>query len=228
MSSVKVTIPDFKEIKSFFSKGMQLSTFEVEFTQAVLLTTAVVDRRVKALYNAPGVPSEVMIGKSVKPEALGKTFIRYGLQYREKKIPLIKYPHFTQETKVRNAIPFLTVTDEGPYFKPINKARIVYVSVKKQKSSNLTKRNVKFKKFLVDNSYMKGIFARDTSETWSELPTRSANGFIAGGRRAKYHELYGPSLADLAEIVFKHDPEVQKALDSIPDRVIKSMDKHYG
>lgn len=228
MSSVKVTIPGFKEIKSFFSKGMQLSTFEVEFTQAVLLTTAVIDKRVKALYNAPGIPSEVMIGKSVKPEALSKTFIRYGLQYRDKKIPLIKYPYSVRETKVRNAIPFQTLTSEGPYYKPINKARIVSVRVKKQKGPNLTKRNVKFKKFLVNNSYMKGIFTRDTSETWEELPTRSAGGRIVGGKRAKYHELYGPSLADLAETVFKHDSEVQKALDNIPDRIIKSMDKYYG
>lgn len=227
MSSVKVTIPDFKEIKSFFSKGMQLSTFEVEFTQAVLLTTAVIDKRVKALYNAPGVPSDVMIGKSVKPEALSKTFIRYGLQYRDKKIPLIKYPYSVRETKVRNAIPFQTLTSEGPYFKPINKARIVSVRVKKQKSTNLTKRNTKFKKFFVDNSYMKGIFARDTNETWSELPTRSAGGRIVGGKRAKYHELYGPSLADLAETVFKHDPEVQKALDNIPEVLLKSIGKYY-
>jgi len=228
MQNVKVTIPDFKEIKSFFSKGMELSTFEVEFTQAVLLASAAIDKSVKALYNAPGVPSEVMVGKAVKPEALGKTFIRYGLQYREKKIPLIKYPHRETEVSVFNAIPFKTLTSDKKYFLPINKARSVSVNVRKKGGYSLKRQRTPYKKFLVDNGYMKGIYARDTSETWSELPTRGESGKIVGGRRAKYHELYGPSLADLAETVFKYEPEVQKALDNIPEIILNSVAKYYG
>jgi hypothetical protein len=227
MANVKVSIAGFKEIKEFFKTGLELSTHEVELTQSMLMVAATIDRRVKDLYNAPGVPSSMMIGKTIKPEALGKTFLRYGLQYREKEIPLIDYPHMLKEVSVRNAIPFKTLTSEKTYFLPINKAVQVTSKVRKRGGYAVKQTRTPFKKFLVDNGYMRGIYTRDSKSTWDEVPTRSPDGKIVGGRRSSYHQLYGPSLAKLADIVYAHDSEVQASIDNVPETLIASINRYY-
>jgi hypothetical protein len=227
MSNVKLEITGLEEFKKAYKEATSLETFMPNITSSIQLLHHTMEQSIKDNYFAPGSLTDVLVGRSVKPVAQGKTFLRYQLQYNMKSISLIDYPNTTVEKVVTNAIPY----EQGGSLrhKPINKARKTTSKVIKR--GGLVSFNSKFGKFKVTTKGMHGIYARKQEDTWDTYPTgvteRNGKWTNVGGTRAPYRKLFGPSLAKLAEVVYEQDAKVAKAKDNVTRDIINAMVAYY-
>jgi hypothetical protein len=182
-----------------------------DISVSILKLHNTLERRVDEQFNAPTKLSSVMIGSSVKPEALGKTFLRYNLQYRDKSIPLAQYGHTETKIPSPNAKVPIRISDRFIRWKPKGYAIQTEVSVRKGKPQ-IPRRvgGVNAKGFL---QYGR-ILARKQKATWIN---------VQDNIRAPYSELYGPSLMTLANKVYDTDKQVANAVDNLQIDIIEAL-----
>ena len=179
------------------------------------------ERRITELYNIPGTLSDVMIGSSKKPEALGATFLRYNLQYRDKAIPLAKFPFTIVESASLSKAPLRKEPLGSVHWKQGKYSKDVYTLIRKGSTPSRARRGGNFDK---RRGFFTGtnIKAREASATWSEFPKKSVE-----GTRAPYSTLYGPSLMTVANTVFDKDKQVAKAFDNMQDEILTALAESY-
>ena len=210
---------DFDKLKQNLRTETLMQKVLPDFSESILNLHRVMERRIETLFNAPTKLSSVMIGGSIKPELIGKTFLRYSLQYRFKPINLSDYPHSeTRTIDVRNAIPFRRPNGKKGYT-PWNEAVITKVSMRKGKE--ILPRRVKgspLKGFLLNGQ----IFTRVKKATWETIPllqgddsTGVRSSGIVNGKVRKLQRLFGQPLSSLALKVYEVDKEVETAKEDI-------------
>ena len=201
---------DFDKLKQNLRTETLMQKVLPDFSESILKLHNTMERRIETLFNAPTKLSSVMIGGSIKPELIGKTFLRYSLQYRFKSIKLSDYPHTETSTiDIRNAIPFRKPSGSKGYT-PINKAIITRVSMRKGKT--ILPRRVKgspLKGFLLHGN----IVSRTKKATWIAIPI--LQGDSSTGVRTNLQTLFGKPLSSLALKVYEVDKEVAKAKDNV-------------
>lgn len=223
MSYLKISIEGLKEFKQLLAKNPSLEKTVPDMTLGILQIQNIIEKRQKELYNAPGSVSSVFLGKSVKPASLGKTFLTYGLQYKDVPIPLQKYPTNIVKSSVTSKAPLRiggkdTLTRVK--WKKGKWSKEVWVKIRKDKKEKIARRGTSgYKGFFGQGALM----ARKQKATWSVFPTKGKK-----GTRAKTSLLFGPSLATLAISIANKDSVVKNAIENIlPEVLMKSMAKQY-
>jgi hypothetical protein len=223
MTSFKLRVEGLDEIKRSFKADSSIEKILPNVTLAMLKFNNVLEQRIEELYNAPGSLSDVMIGHSIRPEELSKTFLRYSLQYRDKPIRLIEYP--SSQSGILPVLSKAPLRKEplGPvHWKQGRYSRKITVNKRKDKpegarlGGNFSKRTAFY------GFDKRGIFARETDKTWSELPKTGSY-----GKRAPFKELYGPSLMTLANALYDKDSKVKRAVTTLEEDIIKAMVSFY-
>lgn len=224
MPYLKVSIEGLKEFKDLLRKNPSLEKTIPDMTLGILQINNVIEKRQKELYNAPGSVSSVFLGKSVKPASLGKTFLTYGLQYKDVPILLSQYPKNALElgTVVESKAPLRKggelgwvkwTKDRWPY------GRELRLKLRKDKPAKFVRRSKrsKFKGFLQHGK----VYARTTDKTWKQYPSKGKKGI-----RNPIVQVYGPSLATIALALSRDDKVVKNAIENIlPDILIESLKK---
>lgn len=215
---------DFDELK-FFKE--QLKNFPMldraipDISSSIQLFHNTLESRVKSNFTTPGTLTDVMIGRTVAPVNVGKTFLRYSLQYQDKGIPLVKYPHELEKVDVEAKFP-QRKADGGITWRDKNYAWRVNVTIRSGKPV-VARRNKegRYKGFLQKDK----IFARKLPNTWveNEWPTRKSD----GKRAYPLVELYGPSLAKVASLTYSNDTELQKAKDRLGSDILDAIGEWY-
>jgi len=177
------------------------------------------ETRVKSNYTLKRELGSVQIGSL----ASSKTSIglEYELVYKDVPEPLIGYSYKQSDFfTVKNSIPFLTRSGFVKYT-PVNKARSVKVNSRNAGSPAIPRVRTKSgrSKFLATVGGKKRIMARLTPDTWASMPSFKN----PDGIRAPYKELFGPSLATLAEITYTKDRKMEVARDHLADEVRNAL-----
>jgi hypothetical protein len=215
MSNFKIEFgTDWKILRKQLTTEHIIEKVLPDITDSILKLHNVMEQRVDSVFNAPTKLSSVLLGSSKRPEEIGKTFLRYQLQYRFKPIKLADYPYEVSGfIPVRNAIPFMTKIDTIGYT-PVNKARVTTVSIARGKY--VVPRRVK-------RSPMKGfelngnIVARTKKATWSSIPTDRKDS--RSGTRTPLQTIYGAPLDLLAQKVYERDPQVANAVSNLYEEI---------
>ncbi len=221
MASFKIDILGLDEFKKELKSG-GVSQKNVAFIgKSILNLHSILESRVASLFNAPSSLSSVLIGKNAKPEAIGKTFMRYSLQYRSVPIPLAKYPYTITNSSSISSAP-IRGKKGHVFWKKGQYSKNIKVSVRKGKPSIARQPGGNFDK---RRGFIQGkdIKARLTDKTWDRYPVR-----FDLGQRAPYSTLFGPSLADLANKVYEQaekgrDSAVANALDKVSETIADSF-----
>jgi len=220
MSSFKITFgPEWEQLRKNLQSSTIAERIVPDVSIAILKFSNVLEGRVNTVFNAPSSINSVRIGNSVSPEKLGNTFLRYSLQYRDKPIPLSKYPYtetrVSANSKYPNRLPnrFVRWTPKSYAFE---------TKVSVQKSKNLIAKrgkNYRQKGFVYNGK----ILAREQKATWKVFPSKFVEGV-----RAPFSELYGPSLATLIAKVYDVDPVVAKAKDKVQEDILNAVVRGYN
>jgi len=216
---------EWDSLRKSFATNDSLQRALPDISIAILKLHSTLETRVSDLFNMPSKLSSVMIGNSVKPAEVGKTFLRYNLQYRRKAIPLANFrPISVTKTIVRNAIPIIKANGSRGQIL-VNKARITKVQVRRGKTDNST-RNPQYFYY----AKKKRILARNQQDTWNTLPELDMNNRIIkdSGERAPVRQIFGPSLMEVANRVFDKDRAVQKAYTQMQTDIITALLKGYN
>lgn len=226
MSNFKIDFgSEWNTLRKNLSESSYLAKAVPDVSIAILKFHNSLENRIEELYNTPYGLSRVMLGSSVKPGALGKTFLRYGLQYRDKAIPLGEYKHTVEDSSSLSSAP-LRLNNEPLGFVVWNRYRWskkIRMEIRKRKVTG-ARRGGNFSKLsgFKMNAEPNKIFARETNATWSTYPTKGVK-----GTRAPYSELYGPSLAILASSVFDKDKKIDKAKDTLADDILDAITRNF-
>ncbi len=221
MTSFKIEIDGLKEFKEALKSDTLLQRNTPFIGTSILGLHKILESRIETLFNAPSSLSSVLVGKSVKPDAVGKTFLRYSLQYRNVPIPLAKYPYTIENSSSISSAP-IRGKNGYVFWKKGQYSKNVKVSVRKGKPSIARQPGGNFDK---RRGFVQGkdIKARLTAKTWDRYPVR-----FDQGQRAPYSTLFGPSLADLANKVYEQaekgrDRVVSSALDKVSETIADSF-----
>lgn len=180
--------------------------------------------RVSTLYKAPA--SLDTVRKKSGSFLTGALSMEYDLVYVQKPITLAKYKLDFKEITLggleegdRNGIPYFNGTSNR--FLPINKAESVRVTIKNGSGgASIKRQRTQFKKFFVKG--INEIFVRTQKETWLTIPSPTP---YSKGVRTPIKLLFGPSLAELAAIVYDNDSVVDKAKDKVVDDIFTAFTK---
>jgi hypothetical protein len=184
---------------------------------AILRFHNVLEDRVGAVFNAPGSIDSVRIGRSLAPEKFGSNLLRFSLQYRDKPVPLSKYPMAISASQSISSAP-LRRSSGSVYWKKGKWSKEVKVAVRKGKYNFAKKgKNYSRKGFFTGTN----IKARDQRATWRVRPAKGVEGI-----RDKYSTLFGPSIANLISTVYEKDNKVKQAKEVLLDEIIATMVKY--
>lgn len=229
MATVKLNIEGLAEFKQVFKDIPSFDIAVPDVSIAILKVHNVLEDRISKLYFTPGRLSDVLLGKSVKPINIGKTFLTYGLQYRERAVPLAQYP-FTESSLFdsgskaplrRGGKSALTAV----HWKSGAWSKRVTVKIRKGRSAQGARRGG-------NASKLRGFFtgtnikAREQQATWLQQPTLGVS--TGDENRAPYSTLYGPSLATLAQSLWEKDVDVQNAVEKVSATIIDSFINYYN
>lgn len=218
MSSFKIVIDGLEQLKKAYSADAVNAKVIPDVSIAVLKFNNLLDERVQKVFNVGESIDSVRIGSKVAPEQVGKSLLRYSLQYRDKPIPLAKYPFSITDSTAISKAPLRkksghVVWTEGQWSKEVR------VEVRKGKSL-IAKRGKSYR--------LKGFFtgtnikAREQKATWDIYPSKDVL-----GKRAPYSTLFGPSLATLVSTVYEKDNVVKNGVDVLTDDILKAFVKSY-
>jgi hypothetical protein len=225
MANVKLDITGLKDIQDYLKKAPEMNTIVPEVTLAMRFVHNTLERRVGEVYNAPTSLDSVMRGRSLSPSEQSASTLKYGLQYNNKPIPLVDFPYTETNVSVNNGIPFNS--NGTVHYQPVNKARVVKVEVRKGgafKKKVDGRRKVFPTFFGTKQDGTKFLAKRGQKATWEKLPTGLGT---KDGMRDDYLRLKAPSLAWMAETLFKYDTEVQKAVDNVLTVAVNELAKKY-
>lgn len=223
MASFKIDFgPDWDKLRKSFKTNEAVQKAVPDISMSILKFHNVLEKRVSDLFNTPGKLSDVMIGRSVAPSEIGKTFLRYNLQYRDIPVALNRFNYTS------NAVGSLSIA-------PLRSEPLGRVHWKKGKYSKKLMFNIRKGKpqgqriggnFSKQGAFIgpdRKIMARTTSSTWDRYPKK---GFA--GIRAPYQELFGPSLMTIANKVYDKDTQVHKAFEQMQIDIANALVKGYS
>jgi hypothetical protein len=221
MSNFKITFgPEWDTLRKNLQSDTTLERVVPDVSIAILKLHNTLERRVDELFTNKDKLSSVLIGNSKAPSEIGKTFLRYSLQYRFKSVPYTAYNFSTSEVAVKSFIPF-RIRDNFIRYTSYGKATAVSTEYRRGKSKLI--RRVKgspFKGFIQNGI----VYARVQKRTWNEVPS-VAN---PKGIRAPIQRLFGPSLSTLAAKVYDVDSQVAKAKDKVGDDILTAIIRSYS
>ena len=212
---------DWDILRKGFNNNEAIQRALPDISISILKFHNTLERRVQELYNIPGTLSDVMIGSSKKPEALGKTFLRYNLQYRDKPIALAKFPWTSVASDSLSKAPLRREPLGSVHWKEGKYSKDIYVRIRKGSTPSRARRGGNFDK---RRGFFTGtnIKAREASATWNKFPTKGSEGV-----RAAYSTLYGPSLMTVANVVYDKDKQVALAMENMQDEIVNALMRGY-
>jgi len=221
MSGFKVHLEGLEVFKKQLKTNSSLDRMIPDMSTAVMKFHNTMERRVGEVFSLKDPLSSVMIGRSVKPEKLGNTLLRFSLQYRYQKVDMSSYRTIVDSSTSISSAPIakkgFTKWTKGQHSKR--------VSVQIRKGKTLVARagqNYRKKGFMVKDKLGRDQIAYRVGKTWSTYPTKGLK-----GKRAMYKYLYGPSLSRLAEIAYEKDPVVAQAKETLTSDILKSFNNFY-
>jgi hypothetical protein len=208
MKQFKITIEGTKNIAEQMAGDAAMQRIATEAATSIQQFHNVLENRVEKLFNHPKKLSSVMRGRSLTPEKLTKSLLRFGLNYDDKPTMLHEYPVRLEGSTSRSAAP-IRMSDGGIKWKWGQYSKVHKVAVRKgkYKEQRNKKGNAAF--------YHGGVLAARKRQTWHVRPTRKHK-----GTRTKTELLFGPSLAGLARNTFNQDPQVLRELDKMQERIL--------
>ena len=189
-------------------------------SESILKFHSVLDKRVQTLFNVPYGLDRVRIGHTVPLERIGKTLLRFSLQYRHTPVPLGDYGMQISASSSESSAPTRFPKDDpdtlvrwkkGKYSKDYK------IAVRKGKAVIHGKAGKGAKgghAFLLTTKTKANFIVRRKRQTWHFRPT-----FGRLGTRTKLQIMYGPSLSTIASSVFQKDYQVQQALEKLAEEL---------
>lgn len=214
-------------LEEFIRMSKEIPSLDIakpDIALGILKAHSVIEQEIATNYFAPKKLSTVFLGeKTTGVDNLLET----GLSYKEKKIPLVEYPHLEKEIEVRNAIPFQRDNGKIGYL-PVNKARKITSKVRRKGTFSGSRFNTKYGKFLTIINGTEQIVTRTEKATWSQIPEGlDEHNHPIGGVRTPIKTLYGPNLAILASKMWNESPKVQIAVDKVTETIITKLKDFY-
>jgi len=221
--SFKITFgDDWEKLRKSIKTDETVRKIVPDVTVAILKLHNTLERRVGDLFNIPYPLGNVMIGSSKSPAELGNTFLRYNLQYRDKKVPLVQYPWIETPSTAKSFAPLRKVPLGSVHWKEGEWSKDIYTRIRKGSTPSRARRGGNFSKL---RGFFTGtnIKAREQEDTWLVKPDKDIE-----GTRAPYSILYGPSLATLTSKVYDVDKEVAVAADRLQMDIIEAIVRSYN
>lgn len=216
-SNFKIHIEGLDLLKQWLKTSQDASLAMPDVVAAVMKFEAAMELRVHDVFTCSHSLNSVLIGKSSVD--MGKTLLRYSLQYKYKPVPLHDFKYSLSLSNSISSAPLRLFNDPLGYVKwtPGEYSTTVtsYVMAGKPQT-NL--RNMQ-QTYMDRNGNLR---ARQNENTWSVLPTKGVHGV-----RAKTLALFGPSLAAQAEGVYEHDSYIQHAKEKMETEIINAFLRAY-
>ena len=217
--SFTVKFDDLEQISKNILPSDILSRIVPDINLAIAKFHNTLEARVGSLYKNKKPLDSVLITNSLSKSNIS---LNYQLVYKDVKVPLADYPYTQASIAVKNSIPFGMKNGWVRYTK-VNKARSVKVTVRSSGSPSLPRVRTAYKKFVGNVRGRERILVRLQKATWLQIP----NELNPDGIRAPYRELFGPSLARLAEITYDKDSQMQAAKDHLADEISNAFTKGW-
>lgn len=218
--SFTIKFDDLEQISKNIMPSDILSRIVPDVNSAISKFHNTLETRVRSLYTNEKSLDSVLVRTAFSGSKIG---LEYQLVYKDVKTPLTAYAYKQSDPfEVENSIPFGMKNGWVRYTK-VNKATSVRVTVRKSGAPSLPRIRTTFKKFLGNVRGRKRILVRLQEATWLQIP----NEFNPDGIRAPYKELFGPTLARLAEITYDRDTQMQAAKDHLADEISNAFTKGW-
>lgn len=186
-------------------------------SESILKFNSVLDKRVQALFNVPYGLDRVRIGHTVPSERIGKTLLRFSLQYRHIPVPLGDYLVSESNSNSISAAPLRKPPSNPTGFVKWKRGRYskdYKVAIRKGRSELQGKAG---KGAIGGHAFRlptENFLVRRKRQTWHTRPTLGKVGI-----RTKLQIMYGPSLSTIASSVFQKDAQVQQALEKLAEEL---------
>jgi len=180
------------------------------------------DKRIQALYNVPYGLDRARIGRTVPIERIGKTLLRFSLQYRHIPVPLGDYKVKTSASSSLSSAPTRIPPDsENGYVKWKRGAYSTdsKVAIRKGRAKLQGTAGKGAKGSYAFRTPGNSFLVRRIRQTWHVRPTL---GVI--GTRTKLQIMYGPSLSALAAQVYEKDYVMQQEIDKLSSLLVDILD----
>lgn len=217
--SFTIKFDDLEKISKNILPSDTLNKIIPDVNSAISKFHNTLEARVRSLYKNKKPLDSVLVKSSFSSTKVG---LDYQLVYKDVKVPLASYPYTQAKVTVENSIPFGMKNGWVRYTK-VNKARSVKVTVRSSGSPTLPRVRTAYKKFVGGVRGRERILVRLQKATWLQIP----NELNPDGIRAPYRELFGPSLARLAEITYDRDAQMQTAKDQLANEISNAFAKGW-
>jgi len=218
--NTKITVTGLKEIANLIKKNDAIKEIVPDITIAVLKLHNTLERNVNSTYTNPKLLSTVLLGSSVQD--ISKTFLRFGLQYRQVSVPLSDYKMVVSGSTSISAAP-MRRADGGITWKLGTWSKTYKSEVVRGKFEQIlpykNRKNPAGSKFAFTNFEGSDAIVVRKRQTWQVRPTRGREGI-----RTKLTEQYGPTLAYLANITYNNDIV---AREKATNDIIKAFTDYY-
>ena len=218
MSNFKIEIQGLAELKASFESDVTQKAIP-DISVAILKYNNVLGQRVNEVFTVPGKLEQVRKGRSVKPERVGKYLIQHSLEYVDKPIELHKFPYTVSNSNALSKAPLRRVPLGRVTWKEGKWSKEVKVSIVRGKSK-IAKRGKNYR--LKGFEHNGRILARKQKATWLVKPSLNIE-----GTRAPVSQLFGPSLATLAKVIYTKDAIALRAEDKMTNDIIDAIVKAY-
>ncbi len=216
MANLTVDILGLKEIKESFDSKKLSKKLKPVFGLAVRQVHSAISFEIKKRYNTSKELSGVMLGGRTSSDLkYSQTILEESLQYKDVPINLAHFISGSEEVVTTNKPAWFKGRSGGLHQK--NWANRVNVEIiRGKKVPVLGLKSYKSRgAFLLRGKHPWKIAIRTTNATWNEPISVSLT-------RAPYKQLYGPSLASMANKVFDSIP-VQAAINKMENTIIESF-----
>jgi hypothetical protein len=219
--SFTITFDELKKLSDNLIPSDSLNRIVPDINSSIAKFHNTLESRVGALYKSKQSLGSVRLSSGLTSK--GTLSLDYSIAYKDSALPMTNYDYKQSAFfKVKNSIPF-GLANGFVRYKKVNKARSVRVSIRNSGSPSTPRVRTEYKKFLGNVKGKERILVRLQKATWLQIP----NVFNPDGTRAPYKELFGPSLAKLANITYDKDSQMETARDVLANEVITAFSKGW-
>lgn len=219
--SFTITFDELKKLSDNLIPSDSLNKIVPDINSSIAKFHNTLEGRVGSLYKNKQSLDSVKVSSGLVGK--GSLSLDYELVYRDIPTPMTDYEYKQSAFfKVKNSIPFGLANGFVKYTK-VNKARSVRVNIRNSGSPSVPRVRTEYKKFLGNVKGKERILVRLQKATWLQIP----NVNNPDGTRAPYRELFGPSLAKLANITYDKDSQMETARDTLGDDILTAFSKRW-
>lgn len=212
MSGIRIDLRSLELFKEQLKRDSSLTVLIPDITLAIEKFANQFENRFQQVYRTSARLEDLRFGGKVKPSEIGKTYLRYGLQYRFKPTKLTDFSYITMPSRSISYAHIFQHRIKGMY------SRGVVSKVTKRKGSFQVDRLTGQKVFLVDGK----LKSRTVDATWVSKPGK---GFK--GERTKVQTAVGIPLNILAGGLVQNDTEVTTYLDQFEVSLVNIFSNFY-